>query len=106
MPRFAYVIQHHPGAGLAQAWQLKLNDRLLSAFGSLAAALGSAKSLFDIDQRSGADPTVEVAMPYGRFRVNWLGDSPDAITLTNSPDELPHAANADDLAARVDGHEV
>ena len=38
-------------------------------------------------------------MPYGRFRVHWLGD--DAVTLTNSPDELATAANTDEATKAV-----
>ena len=32
-------------------------------------------------------------MPYGRFRVNWLDG--DAVTLSNSPDQLAEAANTE-----------
>lgn len=98
MPRFAYVIVH-AGEGEPSTWTLTLNERPLATFGSLTAALASARSLFDIDARSGAEPTVEVAMPYGRFRVNWLDG--DAVTLTNSPDALAPAANGEDNAARA-----
>ena len=93
MPRFAYVIEHATD-GDPSAWTLTLNERLLATFASLAAALASARSLFDIDARSGADPTVEVWMPYGHFRVNWLGG--DAVTLSNSPSGMAEAANTED----------
>ena len=92
MPRFAYVIVH-AREGEPSAWTLTLNERPLATFGSLTAALASARSLFDIDARGGADPSVEVAMPYGRFRVNWLDG--DAVTLSNSPDSLAEAANSE-----------
>ena len=98
MLRFAYVIVHARD-GEPSAWTLTLNERALATFGSLTAALASARSLFDIDARSGADPSVEVAMPYGRFRVNWLEG--DAVTLSNSPDSMPEAANSEGASAQA-----
>ena len=98
MPRFAYVIVH-AREGEPSSWTLTLNERQLATFGSLTAALASARSLFDIDARGGADPSVEVAMPYGRFRVNWLDG--DAVTLSNSPDQLAEAANSESSSTQA-----
>lgn len=98
MPRFAYVIVN-AREGEPSTWTLTLNERPLATFGSLTAALASARSLFDIDARGGSVPTVEVAMPYGRFRVNWLDG--DAVTLTNSPDTLAPAANGEATSVRA-----
>ena len=84
MTTFAYVIRHDDTtADDSCAWQLELDDRHLAHFGSLVAALDSAKSLQDIDGRGGFQSTVDVLMSYGRFRVRWLDGQRDAICITD-----------------------
>lgn len=97
MSRFAYVIRQSGSGDPAHAWELELNERPVAHFATLVSALGSAKSLHDIDGRTGASPTVDVQMPYGRFRVHWVDGSSDAVCLSNVTDEFeppagePHA---------------
>ena len=88
MSHFAYLIRHTERDDPAHAWSLERNDRTLAQFGSLASALGSAKSLHDIDGRGGDVSTVDVLMPYGRFRVEWVDGSSDAISVSNVTDEF------------------
>jgi hypothetical protein len=83
MSSFAYVIRHEDSPTGPSSWRLELDGRPLAQFGSLVAALDSAKSLHDIDGRGGIAATVDVSMAYGRFRVRWLDGQGDAICITD-----------------------
>lgn len=80
MPSYEYEISQS-GDGAEPAWELTFDGRNLGRFGALEAALASARSLHQIDCRSGAHPTVRVATAYGKFRVNWLDGAPDSVQL-------------------------
>ena len=99
MTAYAYVIRHDPSCDDASSWKLELNGRPLAHFGTLVAALDSAKSLQDIDGRGGFASTVDVLMSYGRFRVRWLDGQRDAICITDvgavgTDDRAPPLAGA------------
>ena len=80
MFRYWYEISHEPNDA-AHPWALTLDGRRLARFAALESALASAKSLHDIDQRTGARPTVDVIVSSGRFRVTWVEGADDAVRL-------------------------
>lgn len=87
MFRYWYEISHEPLRDAAHPWALTLNSRPLARFATLESALGSAKSLRDLDGRTGARPAVDIIASYGRFRVTWVEGADDAVRLDSIADE-------------------
>lgn len=93
MLRYSYEICHPDDDDPDRAWELKFNERHLACFSALESALASAKSLQGIDERSGAHATVDVVMPYGRFRVNWVEGAVGAIQLVSVAELSSHRSD-------------
>ena len=94
MLRYSYEICQSDAKGPDQAWELKFNERHLGCFAALESALASAKSLQSIDELSGAYPTLDVVMPYGRFRVSWVDGAADAIQIVSVAELSSHGSDA------------